>query len=453
MSEKKCSENAREVKPHIISTGRCAVLRQAMNDEKWGWLNTLSANSAVNVVNYRPQLRGGNNDSSYDGSLGTDNFRTLLGKGASQLSLSSMRTFSQKVLGGQVLYYQIWSAIVWCYFIEYADFNVNKDFNANLTDEGYHQGGLGDSLTGCNNWDKYNGKNPIPSIDYTLELGNKTGIKTKPAISFTYTNSATTWGAWVDHGMTSAVDSTNRNTLNITSISKLDRDWSMQTVYDYSVAGTHKYKIEGLADGQTIIFKTQSGNNTISADGEYDVNWGSDLAIRNITFGKVQETCNIKITILSAPSFTYTLNQKQFDVPHYRGFNGFWYGDTDLNIENLLSRFYFNTSKRNFYFTDDINKFSNNITNKENVIKVIFNSGWIKEIAIGNKAGLIINKIGNQNFTNCYAWNNTNTNINTTVVGGTVDDGSHCGLASLSCGNVVDRALSSFTFAKCYILE
>lgn len=454
MSEKKCSENAREVKPHIISTGRCALLRQVMDDEKWGWLNTLSANSAVNVVNYRPQLRGGNNDSSYDGSLGMDNFRTLLGKGASQLSLSSMRTFSQKVLGGQVLYYQIWSAIVWCYFIEYADFNVKKIYNSSLTSEGYHQGGLGDSLISCNNWTEYNGNNSIPSIDYTLELGNNSGYKTKSAINFTYNSSAnTTWKNWTIDRVTATIDSANNNILNITSIPKVYDDWLIQTTFN-NVGGTHKYKIEGLTDGQTIIFKTQSGNNTITADGECDINWGSNITTRNITFGKVQETCNVKITILSAPLFTYTINQKQFNVPHYRGFNGFWYGDTWLNIENFLSKYDSTSNKRKFYFTDDVNKFSNDISNKENVIEVASNlNDWAKEIAIGNKAGLITNKVGNQNFMECYKWDVTDISIHTTFVGGTAWTGSRCSLASLRCDSWIDYAHPSLAFAKCYVLK
>lgn len=65
-SEKKCVNYAREVKAHLIGISRCPLLRTAMNDDKWGWLNTLSANTAVSVVNYRPNLRGGSNDTDYD---------------------------------------------------------------------------------------------------------------------------------------------------------------------------------------------------------------------------------------------------------------------------------------------------------------------------------------------------------------------------------------------------
>lgn len=97
-----------------------------MNDDKRGWLNTLSANTAVSVVNYQPNLRGGTNNTNYDQYLGDNNFRTMLGKAVSSESLGSMRAYTQKIKGSQVLYYQIWNAIVWCYFIEYADFNVKN---------------------------------------------------------------------------------------------------------------------------------------------------------------------------------------------------------------------------------------------------------------------------------------------------------------------------------------
>lgn len=52
MSEKKCVNNCTEVKPHITSISHCTVLKHKMNDNKWGWLNTLSDDTAVCVVNY-----------------------------------------------------------------------------------------------------------------------------------------------------------------------------------------------------------------------------------------------------------------------------------------------------------------------------------------------------------------------------------------------------------------
>ena len=335
ISEKKCVDYAREVKAHLIGISRCPLLRTAMNNDKWGWLNTLSDNTAVSVVNYQPNLRGGTNDTSYDQYLGDNNFRTMLGKAASNISLSNMRTYTQKIKGSQVLYYQIWNAIVWCYFIEYADFDVKKSFNSNLTNEGYHQGGLGEGLISINNWSEYNSGTPNVPIDYTLSAGNNTKLISKPSHSF-----------------------------------------------------------------------------------------GSSI-------------------------------QKQLNVPCYRGFNVFWYGDTWLNIENFISKYDSTSNKRKFYFTDNPNNFSNNINNKERIIEINPNlNGWAKEIAIGNNADLITNKVSNtSDYTKCYRADNNTRSVTTTFVSGLATNGSRCGLACLSCNYDVGFALSNIAFAKCYILN
>lgn len=452
ISEKKCVDYAREVKAHLIGISRCPLLRTAMNDDKWGWLNTLSDNTAVSVVNYQPNLRGGTNDTSYDQYLGDNNFRTMLGKAASKIPLSDMRTYTQKIKGSQVLYYQIWNSIVWCYFIEYADFDVKKPFNSNLTNEGYHQGGLGEGLISINKWNEYNSQTPNVPIDYTLSIGNNTGVVTNLSHSFTTKSVAnTSWNVWNRSRITATI---NNKILNITAIPKLYNDWMLLTEAT-NVGGTHRYKIEGLTGGQTIVFKRQQDNLTITTDGEYDVNWGTNYSNRYITFGLVQENCNIKITILSSPAFTYTFTQKQLNVPCYRGFNIFWYGDTWLNIENFLSQYDSTSNKRKFYFTDNPNNFSNDINNKEHIIEINPNlNGWAKEIAIGNNADLITNKVSNTtNYINCYRWDNTDTSVCTTFVSGTAARGTFCGLASLSYNAGVGRAYSDVAFAKCFILN
>lgn len=190
------------------------------------------------------------------------------------------------------MYYQIWSAIVWCYFIEYADFNVKKAFNSNLTDEGYHQGGLGNNCIDINFRATYNGYAPTAPVDYTLSIGNNTGIITKPAHYFYLkTRDNTTWKDWDISRVTATVDVNNSNMLNITKILKLYNDWMLYASINV-VGGTHKYKIEGLTDGQTITFKRQSGNLVIDTDGEYDIDWGTEYASkynRYIIFGKTQE--------------------------------------------------------------------------------------------------------------------------------------------------------------------
>lgn len=73
--------------------------------------------------------------------------------------------------------------LTWLFVVEYATLNSQKAFNANLTAEGYHQGGLGEGVT--TGVVKVNGADAwsfVPS-GTTNSLGNGTGI-----IEYTHTN-------------------------------------------------------------------------------------------------------------------------------------------------------------------------------------------------------------------------------------------------------------------------
>lgn len=468
ISEERCASYARKVKAHLIGISRCALLRTAMKDDKWGWLNTLSNETAVSVVNYQPNLRGGSDFyvERYSHYLGDNNFRTMFGKAVTYLSPYDIREYTKKIKGSQVLYYQIWNAIVWCYFIEYADFNVKKPFTNNLTDEGYHQGGLGEGVDNLINYNDYNGTSSIVPIDYTLNAGNNSCSMTIPAHSFQLkSRNNSTWRNWNmadrDFGVISTIDSANDNILNITRLSNISvdivsTDWG-------AVGGTHRYKIEGLTGGQTITFydgyhTSSPAVATITKDGEYDVNWGSIKSTdsrRSIKAKLVQKSCNIKITILNAPSFTYkTLDQVQFNVPCYRGFNTFWYGDIWMFIENFLSIYDSTSRKRKFYFTDNPNNFSNDTNDKEIVIDVdVVGNNWAKNIIVGQTANLITNKTSNNaNYMHSYRSDDSSTSLKYTIVGGSAAS-SRCGLVSLNFTSPTYNAYTNVGFVKCYIID
>lgn len=329
----KCVPYAREIKRHIIGIDRACVLNVAFNDTKWGWIGSLEANTAVNVINYHTNLRGGTNTTTFDEYLGVDNFRCQLGKARTNLPLVTMRSYSQKTDGGQMLYKQIWEAIVWSYVIEYADFDVKKAYNSELTAEGYHQGGLGIGVIGGNDLRNYNNNEKLVPNDYTLELGNNTGIKTRAARE----------------------------------------------------------------------------------------------------------------------------NQIAWNIPHWRGFNVFLYGDIRINIDNMLTKYDTTKQKRIWYYTDDVSKFSNDIINKEHQIEGLGNANenWLQEVKINNKGDIVPSKITNNvNYKNSYHWNYTDSSIHTTFAGGCAADGSHCGLLSLTAysGDLLN-ADAFYGFAKVTILD
>ena len=146
--------------------------------ENMGYLSTLKVNSAVSIVNTHDYCRGGNNRSDYDTYLNTDRFRTDLGKPKTNIPRATMRTCC-KNSGGRMLDYNSYKNIMyWLYVIEYANFNCQEAFNAELTQEGYKQGGLGDGITTWNGniWNQYNNTCPLTPCGYGDILGNGTGV-------------------------------------------------------------------------------------------------------------------------------------------------------------------------------------------------------------------------------------------------------------------------------------
>ena len=137
-----------------------------------------TGNKAVSVVNTTAQFRGGGNRTANDTYLDTDAFRSDLGKPRTNISRANMRTYATNA-GSEMLCYEYYKWIFyWAWVIEYATFNSQAAYNAELTSEGYHQGGLGDGVTTWNgDWNTYNGYYPLTPCGYCNEFGNFTGVK------------------------------------------------------------------------------------------------------------------------------------------------------------------------------------------------------------------------------------------------------------------------------------
>lgn len=137
-----------------------------------------TGNKAVSVVNTTAQFRGGGNRTANDAYLDTDAFRSDLGKPRTNISRATMRTYATNA-GSEMMCYEYYKWIFyWNWAIEYATFNSQAAYNANLTSDGYHQGGLGDGITTWDsNWSTYNGYYPITPCGYGNDIGNFTGLK------------------------------------------------------------------------------------------------------------------------------------------------------------------------------------------------------------------------------------------------------------------------------------
>lgn len=140
---------------------------------------TSATPKAVSVVNTTAQFRGGGNRTANDTYLDTDAFRSDLGKPRTTILRANMRTYATNA-GSEMLCYEYYKWIFyWAWVIEYATFNSQAAYNAELTAEGYHQGGLGGGVTTWNgtSWGNYNGYYPLTPCGYCNEFGNFTGVK------------------------------------------------------------------------------------------------------------------------------------------------------------------------------------------------------------------------------------------------------------------------------------
>lgn len=168
----------------LVDAYRSTVLNTV--PEHMGYLSTLTVNSAISVVNTNAYCRGGGNRSERDQYLATDPFRTDLGKPRTNISRATMRTYSRNAKSQMLSYDQYKNIFYWLYVVEYANFNSQEAYNATLTDEGYRQGGMGDSITTMDKWNEYNGTYPLTPCGYGNTLGNRTGLVSLTIPEFTY---------------------------------------------------------------------------------------------------------------------------------------------------------------------------------------------------------------------------------------------------------------------------
>lgn len=138
---------------------------------------------AVSVINTTPEFRGGTYRNSvgdkFDALLEKDPRLTDLGKAITNLTVVEMSNFAKNA-DAENLNYEIYKMIVfWMPAIEYATFNIFKDFTNDKTAEGYAKGGLGQGCINANwisqlAYNRYGTRTPN---GFTNEFGNGSGAK------------------------------------------------------------------------------------------------------------------------------------------------------------------------------------------------------------------------------------------------------------------------------------
>lgn len=134
-----------------------------------------STNTLCAVVNMDADYRGGGNQSAWD-----ELSKTQLGKPATNISLTNFRAYARK--RGSTEWncnlYQTHKKLWWLFAVEYCNFDSQDGFNAELTEDGLHQGGLSNGVTNLNStkWSNFSGYYPVIPCGTTNNLGNHTGV-------------------------------------------------------------------------------------------------------------------------------------------------------------------------------------------------------------------------------------------------------------------------------------
>ena len=227
----------------------------------------------ASVVSTDAKYRGGGRRSEYDQYLATDQFKTDLGKPVSNISRATMRTYAAAT-GQELLCYEFYKWIFyWNYVIEYANFNSQKEFNSELTSDGYHQGGLGPGLTTWDwgQWGSYNGNYAITPCGYTNEFGNFSGVKAIQLQSPEKTLYANRWRGfenpfgdiWTNlEGIVIKRDvaRANSNVYTTTDVSKYGEDYSLFDIAGVEIAQDGWIRTFDLGSKAEIIPSSISGS-------------------------------------------------------------------------------------------------------------------------------------------------------------------------------------------------
>ncbi len=133
-----------------------------------------STNTLVSYINEDPNYRGGDNQSSYDGT-----YRTLLGRAVTSITTETARAAARRNGVGWMCGTMRHSFIVAVLFeIIFGTKNMQSSYNSSKDADGLYQGGLGSGVTTMNYtvWSNLNGGRPFLPTSIGVEIGDACGV-------------------------------------------------------------------------------------------------------------------------------------------------------------------------------------------------------------------------------------------------------------------------------------
>ena len=435
--------------PHMLMDAhRNTILRTTTSG--MGYLDTLPANSAICVTNYQPYCRGGKNESAYDSKLYAVPEQSDLGKPVTSISRAVNRTACVNA-NREPLCYEYYKAVFyWLYTIEYANRHCQDSYKAELTADGYRQGGLGMGSTTLDYygmWAPWSRLCPISSCGVGNSLGNNTGLIRRPE-QYGYarsTNIKLVNAQQIDGTYTK---DTENNSITYTNISANKR-MALFTYYPQHAYGEYKYTISGLQEGQEIYFR----NNTIifataTQDGEITVNWtGQDVRSIHANFSGA---CNITITNTVIPAdIEFKFRVLPINIPRWRGFDD-PFGNIWTNLDGIIIKQPSADSEFKEVYTttnpEDFGDTAEHIKKMQLAGKQIRKDGYISDFDLGKTAQMIPSEVAGSSV-ECmcdYAYTGDNdTSLRLVLVGGNAYYGVKAGLSCFHSNDGVALSISN----------
>lgn len=419
--------------PHMLMDAhRNTVLRSTTTG--MGYLDTLPANSAICVTNYQPYCRGGINNSAYDSKLYTYPEMSDLGKPVSGMARATQRTWCKNANREPLCYEYYKAQFVWLYVIEYANRNCQAAYNAELTQDGYRQGGLGAGITNLSyggEWRSWSRLTSVDSCGAGNSIGNNTGLINHPEMYYEATTSNIPLTSAIAINNTFTKDTAN-NSITFTHIanSQLIRI----TDYFIQMQGEYKYTISGLQEGQKIYFRCGTVVlATATQDGEITVNWEGQES--KYIYSNFVGGCNVTITnTVVAENFGAMLNLSQYNIPRWRGFDDI-FGNIWTNLDGIvIQQPELSSTHKNVYTTTNSEDYEDSIEKMDLVGKEIRTEGIISDLDLRSTAEIIPSEVKSNSYTShmCdYHYVGPNdTSLRSLLVGGGASAG---GIAGLFC--------------------
>ncbi len=133
------------------------------------WSGNEIARDSNGLIVYASGAPRGGNGTNWDGT-----YRSLIGMPKTSVSKANVRSYCKN--GTHHGAGSVFNEIAWLQRVEYASLDCQEAYNATLTADGFHQGGLGSGpAVDGGQWSTHNGYNPFVPCGVTATLGNNTG--------------------------------------------------------------------------------------------------------------------------------------------------------------------------------------------------------------------------------------------------------------------------------------